>query len=462
MIQGDGFFTAQTADGQKLYTRAGNFSFDSAGNLVTSSGNKILGTSSLMSASGSSTPIYIPQRISTKTQASSTAYSQALTSLNNCSLTSGTFNIVVNGTDSLTLNVNTTTDNTMGKVAASLQSQITAATTNLNPLDTAATAMTTAINFAHTQGASLATADITAITTAADGAITAAGSALSSGYLTQAQHDAIVSAATTAKATAGTLTAGTAMTTAQQTSLNANTTSVDALYKEYSGVTVACDATTNGTIQFGVSGAATSLKFSTTNSNQSNFINATGLNSAALTNNKYTSNVLDYTVNITQATSIDGSTSINTYSIGTDGSIVATYKNGDTLTATLSSDGNTYEFKYVTSDNVTIKGAKVNMDSNVAQVGNFVLQLASITNNEGLLSYGNNLYTAGPNSGDVLYSVGTQMGLGNIASGGYEASNVDLSEQFSNMILAQRAVQANSRVFSTTSSIMDVIVNMGR
>lgn len=479
MIEGDGFFTATTADGQKLYTRAGNFSFDSAGNLVTASGYKILGTNSLLSATGSSTPIYIPQRISTKTQANSTAWSQPLTSLNNCSLTNGDFKILANGTGALTLNVNTTANTTMGAIATSLQNQIDAA----SDIVATCTAQANAANTASTSITGLGTTNPmtapirTQVTTAATNALTAARTALSGGVITQAQYDTINNAindsttgilanlpAVNNNLTAAQITNITAAETAINTTLNtmAADPAVAAWANQFNNITATCNATTGGTIQFGVSGAVTSLKFAATTTNQSNFINATGLNSATLSSNRYTSNVLDYTVNVTQVTSIDDSTSISSYSIGDDGSIVATYKNGDSLTATLSSNGNTYEFKYVTSDNVKITGTKVNMDPNVAQVGNFVLQLASITNNEGLLSVGNNLYSAGPNCGDVIYSVGNQMGLGDIASGGYEASNVDLSEQFSNMILAQRAVQANSRVFSTTSNIMDVIVQMGR
>ncbi len=474
MIQGDGFFTAQTADGQKLYTRAGDFSFDSAGNLVTASGYKILGTDTLMSASGSSTPIYIPQRISTQALANSTTWSQALTNLNNCSLTSGNFRLLANGIDAVTLNVNTTTNTTMGAVAASLQTQINNAVTAATTLNTAcptriteAAAATAALPAA---GGTITPAIHATVTDNAAAALASATTALSAGIISQEQFDTINNAVTAITSNLpasgpinatqiGNITAAETIISDAYTTL---TTSSAAIASEFANITVNCNAATNGTIQFGINGATTSLKFATSTSNQSNFIDATGLNSSVLKNNKYTSNILDYTVNITQATSIDNSTAINSYSIGDDGSIVATYKNGDTLTATLSDNGNTYEFKYVTSDNVTIRGAKVNMDPNVAQVANFVLQLASITNNEGLLSYGNNLFTAGPNSGDVLYSVGNQMGLGDIVSGGYEASNVDLSEQFSAMILAQRAVQANSRVFSTTSQIMDVVVNMGR
>ena len=90
------------------------------------------------------------------------------------------------------------------------------------------------------------------------------------------------------------------------------------------------------------------------------------------------------------------------------------------------------------------------------------MQMATITNTEGLVSVGSNLYESGPNTGDIVFTVAGEMGTGKVASGGLEASNVDLSKELSNMILAQRAIQANSRVFTTTSNIMDVITQMGR
>ena len=122
----------------------------------------------------------------------------------------------------------------------------------------------------------------------------------------------------------------------------------------------------------------------------------------------------------------------------------------------------TYQFLYTTAEGVAITGSSCVVDPNLAKPANFVLQVAGITNTDGLLAVGSNLFKAGPNSGDVVYSVGGQMGLGKLASGGLEASNVDLSQELSNMILAQRAIQANSRVFTTTSNIMDVINQMGR
>jgi flagellar hook protein FlgE len=232
-----------------------------------------------------------------------------------------------------------------------------------------------------------------------------------------------------------------------------------------SGITVGCS---NGKITFTCDNTiATGLTFanpSDASVKTSNFLKETGLATAKIdpTTHGYSSNILDYKVNVTQVTSISDAVTISSYSIGDDGSIVATYNNGDSLTVKAGADGNTYGFKYTTAEGVVITGDDCNVDSNVAVPSNFVIQIASVTNEDGLLSAGNNLFTAGPNAGDILYSVGNAMGLGNVASGGYEASNVDLSSEFSGMILAQRAVQANSRVFSTTSDIMNEIVQMGR
>jgi flagellar hook protein FlgE len=53
-------------------------------------------------------------------------------------------------------------------------------------------------------------------------------------------------------------------------------------------------------------------------------------------------------------------------------------------------------------------------------------------------------------------------GLGAINGGGLELSNVDLGEEFSNMIVTQRAFQAGSRVISTTDAMMEEVVNLKR
>lgn len=478
MIEGDGFFTVQSPDGQKFYTRAGDFHFDSDGDLVTSTGFKVVGTGSLLSTTTSTVPVHIPQKLVREIIPNSATWSEALTNLNNCSLTDGDFVLSANGTSPLTLHIDTTTNPTMGQIATSLQTQInnaaTAATAFATTATTQATAATTQSTTITTTGAGnpLGAVNRAAIVTAANNALTTATTGLANGNVTQTQYNTINTTVTSLLAAlppaATNLTAGDITTlTGLESTINSTYTMIStgqtAAAAAFGGITVACNASTAGTIQFGVNGTtATSLVFQTATTNQSNFLNQTGLSTATISANKYSSKPLDYTVDVRQVTNIEDSTAINSYSIGSDGSIDATYANGDTLSVQLSSDGNTYQFKYTTAEGVKIIGDKVSMDPNVSKVANFVLQLASVTNNEGLLSVGNNLFSAGPNCGDIIYSVGTKMGLGNVSSGGLEASNVDLSAQFAAMILAQRAVQANSRVFSTTSNIMDVIVNMGR
>ncbi len=410
MIQGSGFFTAQSPAGEVFYTRAGNFSFDSAGDLVTTDGYKIIGTDKVLATTSAVTPTHIPQLIVTNVTPNASFTTNDITSLNNCSMTDGKFNLSVNNNATpLEITIDTATNTTMAMLRADIQRQ-------LNDAASPATAAAAVAAAAALPG--VTPAEITAKTIAT------------------AEAAAAVAAAAAAAA------------------------AVPAF--SYGNVTVTCDLTTNGTMQFSVAAPATSLTFSNSAINQSNFLAQTGLATATIAANTYTSNVLDYKVDVSQVTSVSAATKINSYSIGGDGSIQATYANGDSLAVKVGADGNTYQFTYTTAENIVINGTNVNVDSNVAVPANFVVQLASITNPDGLLARGSNLFSAGANSGNIVYSVGNAMGLGNIASGGLESSNVDLSTEFSNMIMSQRAVQANSRVFTTTSNIMDTIVAMGR
>ena len=52
--------------------------------------------------------------------------------------------------------------------------------------------------------------------------------------------------------------------------------------------------------------------------------------------------------------------------------------------------------------------------------------------------------------------------FGTVQAGGLEASNVELANELSEMILAQRLVQSNSRVFGTADGILETLVNLGR
>jgi flagellar hook protein FlgE len=90
------------------------------------------------------------------------------------------------------------------------------------------------------------------------------------------------------------------------------------------------------------------------------------------------------------------------------------------------------------------------------------LALARFNNPSGLLRAGSNLFQQGLNSGTPQIGTPDSGGRGLISSGNLEASNVDMSTEFTNMILAERGFQANSRVITTSDEILQELVNLKR
>ncbi|CAM2827602.1 flagellar hook-basal body protein [Rariglobus hedericola] len=96
------------------------------------------------------------------------------------------------------------------------------------------------------------------------------------------------------------------------------------------------------------------------------------------------------------------------------------------------------------------------------------LLLQNYTDPSALQKEGNNLYTgfsaAGAIGGVALTAANGagQNGLGTIESGTLELSNVDLTEEFANMITTQRSFQASSRLVTVSDSVLEDIVNLKR
>jgi flagellar hook protein FlgE len=90
------------------------------------------------------------------------------------------------------------------------------------------------------------------------------------------------------------------------------------------------------------------------------------------------------------------------------------------------------------------------------------LLIATFNNPSGLLKTGENLFTDSVNSG--LANLGTPGtgGRGTLAPGTLEGSNVDLAAEFTHLITAQRGFQANARVITTTDQLMEETVNLKR
>ena len=90
------------------------------------------------------------------------------------------------------------------------------------------------------------------------------------------------------------------------------------------------------------------------------------------------------------------------------------------------------------------------------------LQLAKFPNPGGLQKVGSNYFQQTANSGQPLLAIATESGMGSVNSGFLEMSNVDLSEEFTDMIVAQRGFQANTRIITTSDSILEELINLKR
>ncbi len=88
--------------------------------------------------------------------------------------------------------------------------------------------------------------------------------------------------------------------------------------------------------------------------------------------------------------------------------------------------------------------------------------LAKFANNAGLVDAGNNLFRTGPNSGTALVTTPLQFGTGRLVGGALELSNVDLSQEFINMILTSTGYTASSRVITVTDQLIDQLLQLVR
>jgi len=125
---------------------------------------------------------------------------------------------------------------------------------------------------------------------------------------------------------------------------------------------------------------------------------------------------------------------------------------------------NGFTMGYMEAFNIDDSGVITGVYSNgtketIGQVG-----MAVFTNPGGLTATGENLFETSNNSGAPNIGAASEAGRGKIAAGTLEMSNVDLSEQFTDMIITQRGFQANSRTIMTSDQMLqyrlDTIIMM--
>lgn len=117
----------------------------------------------------------------------------------------------------------------------------------------------------------------------------------------------------------------------------------------------------------------------------------------------------------------------------------------------------------------TIDSVEISNDGTVyAQYGDgtfkalYRVPLATVQSPDQLQALSGNVFAATADSGDVRLGFSGQAGVGDIVTSAVENSNVDIAEELTSMIEAQRSYGANSKTFMTGSEVMDVLINLKR
>lgn len=111
---------------------------------------------------------------------------------------------------------------------------------------------------------------------------------------------------------------------------------------------------------------------------------------------------------------------------------------------------------YQINDDGTIVGNYSNEQTQL--LGQIVL--SNFANPEGLSSEGNNVWSATNSSGVALLGTAGSGNFGTLTNGALESSNVDLSKELVNMIVAQRNYQSNAQTIKTQDQILNTLVNL--
>jgi len=172
-----------------------------------------------------------------------------------------------------------------------------------------------------------------------------------------------------------------------------------------------------------------------------------------------TGNMLDIAIEgdgFFQVTLPDGNigyTRAGSFKINSDGDIVT--PEGYLLEPTINIPENATSISIGTDGtvSVTLPG-----EAEVSEVGN--IELARFINPSGLKSIGNNIYLQTGASGEPTTGVPGEDGMGSIAQGVLEMSNVNVVEEMVNMITGQRAYEINSKAIQTGDQMLQIVNNL--
>jgi flagellar hook protein FlgE len=130
--------------------------------------------------------------------------------------------------------------------------------------------------------------------------------------------------------------------------------------------------------------------------------------------------------------------------------------------STIFQDADGYAAGDLQGVDVATDGILTGIYSNGQLIPLFRIGLAKFLNNFGLSNEGGNLFRETRESGGATTNKPGENGLGTLAPNSLEMSNVDISEEFVNMITQQRGFQANSKTVTTIDEMMNTVIQMKR
>jgi flagellar hook protein FlgE len=420
-LQGNGFFVVNNG-GTNLLTRAGNFSLDSNGNLISANGLSVMGfpaTNGVVNTNAPLTPVHIP--VSEVEPPSATTSFGMTATLNSSAAVGSSISGKVQVYDSLGSSYQANVTYTKTGTNAWSYSISMPDTLQANS-STAAGVTTINYNFGSSGGVQ-ATVDpgtnlVITGPNASNISTTISAPAVTAGE-SVSQYAADLQSALNAAGVTGTVTS-----TGGQLSISG------------SGISTTGSVIQDPTASANATGA---LTFDSSGNLVSPSADVTGISFAGLSDGAANMNMnwelfgANGTANLSQVdqTSAVSSTTQNGYAsgnysgftIGSDGTVTATFNNGQKL--------------------------------NVGQ-----LALANVVNLQGLQHMGSGDYATTLASGTATIGVSGTSGLGTMQGGALESSNVNISAEFSALIIAQRAFEANSKAVTTFDTVTQETINM--
>jgi flagellar hook protein FlgE len=142
---------------------------------------------------------------------------------------------------------------------------------------------------------------------------------------------------------------------------------------------------------------------------------------------------------------------------GTDG---LTQFAGNFTISNIDQDG--VRFGNYTGINISDQGIVTALFDNGQRLDIYQLPLGMFRNPNGLESKSGNVYLETDRSGNFQLNLAGNGGAGDIVPGALEASTVDLAEEFTKMIITQRAYSANTKVITTADEMLDELIRVKR